>query len=169
MACFSKQYQHQYLPLPVYEVPAIRVNTTKSTYTFTSVLMYLCLLFLTDDCGTANMTGHRGLQHSLSVVVPRLVSVKCLSIGLILLLSFYFAWMTVTRQDVTGRYQYGLLQHSLSVVVPRLVSVQCLSVESILFLSFYFAWMTVTRLDGTGRHQYDWLQHSLSVVVPRLV
>ena len=25
------------LPLPVYEVPAIRVNTTKSTYTFTSV------------------------------------------------------------------------------------------------------------------------------------
>ena len=29
----------QYLPLPVYEVPAIRVNTTKSTYTFTSVSM----------------------------------------------------------------------------------------------------------------------------------
>ena len=27
----------QYLPLPVYEVPAIRVITTKSTYTFTSV------------------------------------------------------------------------------------------------------------------------------------
>ena len=27
----------QYLPLPVYEVPAKRVNTTKSTYTFTSV------------------------------------------------------------------------------------------------------------------------------------
>ena len=28
---------HQYLQLPVYEVPAMRVNTTKSTYTFTSV------------------------------------------------------------------------------------------------------------------------------------
>ena len=28
---------HQYLPLPVYEVPAIGVNTSKSTYTFTSV------------------------------------------------------------------------------------------------------------------------------------
>ena len=28
---------YQYLPLPVYEVPAIRVNATKSTYTFTSV------------------------------------------------------------------------------------------------------------------------------------
>ena len=27
-----------YLPLPVYKVPAIGVNTTKSTYTFTSVL-----------------------------------------------------------------------------------------------------------------------------------
>ena len=26
------------MPLPVYEVPAIRVNTTKSTYTFTSVI-----------------------------------------------------------------------------------------------------------------------------------
>ena len=29
----------KYLPLPVYEVQAIRVNTTKSTYTFTSVVM----------------------------------------------------------------------------------------------------------------------------------
>ena len=38
MACFSIQYLHQYLPLPVYEVPAIRVNTSKSTYTFTSVI-----------------------------------------------------------------------------------------------------------------------------------
>ena len=28
-----------YLPLTVYEVPAIRVNTTKSTYTFTSVIL----------------------------------------------------------------------------------------------------------------------------------
>ena len=37
MLCFSIQYQHQYLPLPVYEVPAIRVNTTKSMLTFTSV------------------------------------------------------------------------------------------------------------------------------------
>ena len=26
------------LPLPVYEVPAIRVNTTKLTYTFTNVI-----------------------------------------------------------------------------------------------------------------------------------
>ena len=26
-------------PDPVYEVPAIRINTTKSTYTFTSVIM----------------------------------------------------------------------------------------------------------------------------------
>ena len=34
---FSTWYQHQYLPHPVYEVPAIRVNTSKSTYTFTSV------------------------------------------------------------------------------------------------------------------------------------
>ena len=34
---FSIRYKHQYLPLPVYEVLAIRVNTTKSTYTFTSV------------------------------------------------------------------------------------------------------------------------------------
>ena len=39
MPRFSIQYLHQYLPLPVYEVPAIRVNTTKSTYTFTSVLI----------------------------------------------------------------------------------------------------------------------------------
>ena len=38
MTCFSiYDLQHQYLPLPVYEVPAIRVNTSKSTYTFTSV------------------------------------------------------------------------------------------------------------------------------------
>ena len=29
---------YQYLPLRVYEVPAIRVNTSKSTYTFTSVV-----------------------------------------------------------------------------------------------------------------------------------
>ena len=129
--------------------------------------MYLCLLFLTDDCGTANMTGHRGLQHSLSVVVPRLVSVKCLSVGLILLLSFYFAWMTVTRLDEsgtkledTGRHQYGWLQQSLSVVVPRLVSVKCPSIGLILLLSFYFAWMTVPRLDDKGRHQYVWLQQS---------
>ena len=28
-----------YLPLPVYEVPAIHVNTTKSMYTFTSVII----------------------------------------------------------------------------------------------------------------------------------
>ena len=28
-----------YLLLPVYEVPAIRVNTSKSTYTFTRVIM----------------------------------------------------------------------------------------------------------------------------------
>ena len=28
-----------YLLFPVYEVPAIRVNTSKSTYTFTSVIM----------------------------------------------------------------------------------------------------------------------------------
>ena len=34
------------MPLPVYEVTAIRVNTTKSTYTFTSVNMKD--LFLTD-------------------------------------------------------------------------------------------------------------------------
>ena len=40
MACFSIWYKHQYLPLPVYEVPAIRVNTTKSTYTFTSVMLH---------------------------------------------------------------------------------------------------------------------------------
>ena len=31
--------KHQYLPLPVYEVPAKRLNTTKSTYTFTSVML----------------------------------------------------------------------------------------------------------------------------------
>ena len=41
MACFSRLYYHQYLPLPVYEVPAIRVNTTKSTYTFTSVTILI--------------------------------------------------------------------------------------------------------------------------------
>ena len=131
--------------------------------------MYLCLLFLTDDCGTANMTGHRGLQHSLSVVVPRLVSVKCLSIGLILLLSFYFAWITVTRLDNKGRHQYDWLQHSLSVVVPRLMEVKCLSVRLILVLSFYFAWMRVTRLDDTGRHQYGGAQHSINVVVSLLM
>ena len=34
---------YQYLPLPVYEVPAIRENTTKSTYTFTSVIATLGL------------------------------------------------------------------------------------------------------------------------------
>ena len=38
---FLYMIYHQYLPLPVYEVPAIRVNTSKSTYTLTSVL-YLC-------------------------------------------------------------------------------------------------------------------------------
>ena len=37
MACFSIQYYNQYLRLPVYEVPAKRVNATKSTHTFTSV------------------------------------------------------------------------------------------------------------------------------------
>ena len=37
MAYFSIYYLHQYLPLPVYEVPAICENTRKSTYTFTSV------------------------------------------------------------------------------------------------------------------------------------
>ena len=37
MARFSISQKHQYLPLPVYEVPQIRVNTSKSTYTFTSV------------------------------------------------------------------------------------------------------------------------------------
>ena len=37
MACFYIYYSHQYLQLPVYEVPAIRVNTSKSTYTFISV------------------------------------------------------------------------------------------------------------------------------------
>ena len=31
------RYLTPILPLPAYEVPAIRVNTTKSTYTFTSV------------------------------------------------------------------------------------------------------------------------------------
>ena len=36
-----------YLPLPVYEEPAIRVNTTnfKSTYTFTSMILQFLLLF----------------------------------------------------------------------------------------------------------------------------
>ena len=34
------------LTLPVYEVPAKRVNTTKSTYTFTSVNLYRQLLDL---------------------------------------------------------------------------------------------------------------------------
>ena len=34
---FLYSTKHQNLPLPVYEVPAVRVNTTKSTYTFTSV------------------------------------------------------------------------------------------------------------------------------------
>ena len=43
MACFPIEYSHQYLPLPVYEVAAIRVNTTKSTYTFTSV-NFICYL-----------------------------------------------------------------------------------------------------------------------------
>ena len=33
---------HQYLPLPVYEVPAISVNTSISTYTFTSVYPFDC-------------------------------------------------------------------------------------------------------------------------------
>ena len=48
-------------PLPVYEVPAIRVNTTKSTYTFTSVCalykttkhkidLYNSLTYLKDGC-----------------------------------------------------------------------------------------------------------------------
>ena len=42
-----------YIPFPVYEVPAIRVNTTKSTYTFTSVLMrcFIVIFFLvSSDC-----------------------------------------------------------------------------------------------------------------------
>ena len=39
MACFSIKYLHQYRPLRVYEVPAICINTSKSTYTFTSVII----------------------------------------------------------------------------------------------------------------------------------
>ena len=46
MARFSIRYKHQYLPLPVYEVPAKRVNTTKSTYTFTSVIIQQGALIL---------------------------------------------------------------------------------------------------------------------------
>ena len=38
---FSIWYYHQNLPLFVYEVPAIRVNTTKSTYTFTNVRWHI--------------------------------------------------------------------------------------------------------------------------------
>ena len=41
MACFSILYIHQYQPLPVYKESAIRVNTSKSTYTFTSVMFVL--------------------------------------------------------------------------------------------------------------------------------
>ena len=37
---------HQYLPHPVYEVPAIRLNTSKLTYTFTSVKLLLALLYI---------------------------------------------------------------------------------------------------------------------------
>ena len=49
MACFSMWYLHQYLPLPVYEVPAIRVNTTKSTYTFTNVFIIRSLESMVDE------------------------------------------------------------------------------------------------------------------------
>ena len=44
---------HQYLPLLVYEVPAIRVNTTKSTYTFTSVISQILLYPSTGDLSTS--------------------------------------------------------------------------------------------------------------------
>ena len=37
---YSNLFLNAYIPLPVYEVPAMRVNTSKSTYTldFTSVV-----------------------------------------------------------------------------------------------------------------------------------
>ena len=35
-----------YSPFPVYEVPAIRVNTSNSTYTFTSVIMEMVKIYL---------------------------------------------------------------------------------------------------------------------------
>ena len=58
------------LPLPVYEEPAIRVNTTKSTYAFTSVMMTLksmcdCVLSLSMLAGFGRLFLKILSQHSL--------------------------------------------------------------------------------------------------------
>ena len=45
----------QYLPLPVFKVPAIRVNTTKSTYTFTSVIIKEIGMIVFSICLTFSM------------------------------------------------------------------------------------------------------------------
>ena len=71
MACFSIRYKHQYLPLPVYEVPAIRVNTAKSTYTFTSVLLSCLRFSISSICST--VTGTFGLDARIP---PRGLQIK---------------------------------------------------------------------------------------------
>ena len=65
MTCFSMLYQHQYLPLPVYEVPAIHVNTTKSTHTFTSVMGQIMILILISYIISEYSDEHAGM-HSLT-------------------------------------------------------------------------------------------------------
>ena len=67
MTCFSISYEHQYLPLPVYEVPAIRVNTTKSTYTFTSVRVVVFTVVV--------LTEHRALLARM-IVKTNLIKVE---------------------------------------------------------------------------------------------
>ena len=52
------------MPLPVYEVPTIRVNTTKSTYTFTSVNTGV-IVWRLNDIGLIDTNTYK-LQASLS-------------------------------------------------------------------------------------------------------
>ena len=52
------------MPLPVYEVPAIRVNATKSTYTFTSVNTGV-IIWRLYDIGLIDINTYK-LQASLS-------------------------------------------------------------------------------------------------------
>ena len=61
----------EYLPFPVYEVPAIRVNATKSTYTFTSVTKVHDLL---------EQPSYYGLTSSTLNVLARLFAQYLLTI-----------------------------------------------------------------------------------------
>ena len=66
----------QYLPLPVYDVPAIRVNTTKSTYTFTSVMFNPNVLdYLISDGELSFKRKTLYIKHTDRLVLEKLIIV----------------------------------------------------------------------------------------------